>query len=157
MTIVSPSSTTYPVHDIPTDLVPVVTREGRTIMVSRQTAEGIASSWDAINRLTNNMLMQREQFEQQNRDVEELNNRVKKITSDDVSMYVTVLRNVRGIIHGIALFVIFAKDQACVACSYASRIPSICYQAMPETSVRMKCLICTVLACGAVFVLMSMR
>ncbi len=144
-----------PHHDIKSDLVQVITRDGRKIMIQRQTAIAIEESWRAIDHLTETVNLQREAFERQNQDVETMNDTMKRnVQEQNSGVKVTVLRGIDNIIKGIVVAFFFCKTQLVAASVFFRQLPMMLAQKWTDSPQIVKIgIICAVsLALGAIVV-----
>ena len=108
------------------DLVPVTTRHGKTIMVNRELARSMEQDWQAIDILTKKLMMQQECFDNQNKEIEEINTRVRKINNQSEPVIVTIARGIDGMINHIRVIFFFFKEKLVFAACLLKSLPTIC-------------------------------
>lgn len=133
----APSISTNLNYGVELDLVQVTNRAGKKIMIQRSTAQAIEESWQAINDLTQNMMLQQEAFQKQNQDVDTINDSMKRnVRLQKDGWSITVSRGIDGVIKGILLVFFFFKTQLVAAAILFQALPSICatkYENIPSS------------------------
>ncbi len=116
-------------------LVPYYVDSGRPIMLPRKLAESLRDNDIAIGELVKKYLLQQECYDRQNQDIEEMNDKIRKINARDKhpTIGVYIGRGIDGVIEFIKVIFFFFKEMLLAAVIILKKIPSICANKWQES------------------------
>ena len=151
-----PAGMKWPILPRPDELVSWTNSEGQKIMMHRDTVRSIEETRAAVENLTQKILIQHEQFRGQADEIDRVNEFVQKMNrKNNENAFTTVYRGVNRFFEGVSYIVFLSADQSKMAAQYAKSLVWSSIKMWGECSIQLRCVVCTVLACGAVFVLMA--